>query len=179
MNVKKWNLLAILFVMVFVIVAGGCGGGGGGGSDSDGKIDPDDQIDLVDELLAYADDIISLTNAERLKEGIPALLSDDIDLTKAAFKRALEIETRFEHIRPDGSSCFTALDDFKVKYVKAGENIQRRSDWDPANSVLLWMNSPGHKQNILDPDFTHISVGVYKSSGTYKFYIVQLFIKEK
>lgn len=72
--------------------------------------------------------------------------------------RAEELEELFEHTRPDGSSCFTALDQAGINYRAAGENIAMgyRS---PEAVVEGWMNSPGHRANILNGDFTHIGVG--------------------
>ena len=84
---------------------------------------------------------------------------------------AEDLPTLFDHTRPDGSSCFTALDEAGIRYRAAGENIaygQRT----PEQVVEAWMDSPGHRANILSSYFTAIGVG-YRSQGSYW---VQLFV---
>ena len=88
--------------------------------------------------------------------------------------RAREIEGAFSHTRPNGSSFSTALKEQGASYRAAGENIAygQRS----AEQVMEgWMNSSGHRANILSAQYTAIGVGVYRSaSGTLHW--VQLFI---
>lgn len=88
--------------------------------------------------------------------------------------RAREIEGAFSHTRPNGSSFSTALKEQGASYRAAGENIAygQRS----AEQVMEgWMNSSGHRANILNAQYTAIGVGVYRSaSGTLHW--VQLFI---
>ena len=81
-------------------------------------------------------------------------------MCKAAQIRAKEITTLFEHERPDGTSCFTAFDDVGFDWVAAcGENIAMGSTT-PEGTMNQWMNSSGHKANILDKRFTQLGVGV-------------------
>ena len=126
-----------------------------------------------------AAEVVRLVNVERAKEGLPALGTFD-SLTKAAEIRAPETAKLFSHDRPDGSSCFTALDATgasKGAYT-SGENIAAGSST-AADVVEQWMNSPGHRANILNKDFTHIGVGYCKSSSGYGHYWVQLFVGVK
>ncbi|MDD5945284.1 MAG: CAP domain-containing protein [Clostridia bacterium] len=114
---------------------------------------------------AYAAEVVRLVNAERAKEGLTALKTDAV-VQSAAQVRAKETVTSFSHTRPNGTSCFTALKEAGVSYRGAGENIaygQRT----PAEVVNAWMNSPGHRANIMDTKFTTIGVGCYKSGNTY------------
>ena len=126
-----------------------------------------------------AAEVVRLVNVERAKEGLPALGTFD-SLTKAAEIRAPETAKLFSHNRPDGSSCFTALDATgasKGAYT-SGENIAAGSST-AADVVEQWMNSPGHRANILNKDFTHIGVGYSKSNSGYGHYWVQMFVGTK
>ena len=134
------------------------------------------QTQTPQELAA---EVVRLVNVERAKEGLPALGTFD-SLTKAAEIRAPETAKLFSHNRPDGSSCFTALDATgasKGAYT-SGENIAAGSST-AADVVEQWMNSPGHRANILNKDFTHIGVGYSKSNSGYGHYWVQMFVGTK
>ena len=105
------------------------------------------------------DEIILLVNEERAKLSQQSLKTAPV-LNEAARKRAYEISKVFDHVRPDGSSCFTVLKDYAISYKVAGENIA--GGYVDAQAVMKgWMNSPSHKGNILYADYTHIGVGVY------------------
>lgn len=105
----------------------------------------------------YIVEVIRLVNAERAKEGLTALQTNGT-IAEAAQTRAEELPTLFDHTRPDGISCFTALDEAGVRYWTAGENIAAGYAT-PAQVVAGWMNSPGHRANILNSSFTTIGVG--------------------
>ena len=80
--------------------------------------------------------------------------------------RAREIPSLFSHTRPNGTSCFTAISEAGIAYRTAGENIaygQRSAD----EVMEAWMNSSGHRANILGKDFAYIGVGVVYENGTY------------
>lgn len=122
----------------------------------------------------YAAGIVNLTNAERRKAGRRNLGADN-ELTAAAAQRAREIERRFAHTRPDGRSFETALPEYRVKpHSWWGENILYNMSENPSDAVTWWMNSSGHRANILKKEFTHIGVGAHRSGG--KIYVVQLFV---
>ena len=110
---------------------------------------------------SYEDEVIKLVNAERAKYGLSAL-KKDTKATQAARIRAKEIVTKFSHTRPDGSSCFTAAKEVGATYRSAGENIAYGYST-PKQVVDGWMNSEGHRKNILSSSFTKIGVGCYKS----------------
>ncbi len=114
---------------------------------------------------AYAAEVVRLVNEERAKEGLAALKTDAA-VQSAAQIRAKETVTLFSHTRPDGSSCFTALQSAGAKYSTAGENIAYGQKT-PAEVVNAWMNSEGHRANIMNSSFTTIGVGCYKSGNTY------------
>lgn len=127
-----------------------------------------------DELTA---EVVRLVNAERAKEGLSPLGTFD-SLTKAAQMRAPELVTLFSHDRPDGTECFSALDETGASdnAFTMGENIAAGSST-AAGVVEQWMKSPGHRANILNPDFTHIGVGCHQDSNSaYGHYWVQMFV---
>ncbi len=132
---------------------------------------PEEPAKPADDFNEYRQQILDLVNAERAKAGLSAVKLLD-DVTAAANIRAKEIETVFSHTRPDGTSCFTVLD--KAGYRTMGENIAMGHKT-PEEVMKGWMNSEGHKKNILTKDFTGLGLGVYKtSSGTMCW--VQLFV---
>lgn len=126
-----------------------------------------------DSSSSYVDEVIRLVNIERNKEGLPSV-SKNVTLCEAAQTRASEIITVFDHTRPDGTSCFTVTDDYKIKWTAIGENIAKGQK-SPQEVVEAWMNSPGHRANILNSNFNQIGVGVVQSGGYY--YWTQLFIR--
>ena len=123
-------------------------------------------------LTAQEWDVLLLTNRERLRCGLAPVSSTPF-LQEACDTRADEIAVLFSHTRPDGSDCFSVLAD--RSYSDLGENIAAGYPT-PANVVEGWMNSPGHRRNILSADFAHMGVGhAYHASGAYGNYWVQLF----
>lgn len=118
--------------------------------------------------------VLALVNAERKKRGI-APMKMNSKINKAAGIRAQELVKWFAHERPDGRSCFTALDECNVSYYTAGENIAAGYAT-PETVVEGWMNSEGHRANILNPDFGTLGVGYYKSDNSqYRYYWTQMF----
>ncbi len=124
-----------------------------------------------DTLARYADEVLQLVNQERAKAGLSSLTSER-SLTAAANVRAKESRQSFSHTRPNGTSFSTALKEHGVSYRTSGENIAygQRS---PEEVVNGWMNSPGHRANILNASFNKIGIGVYQQNGT--IYWSQLF----
>jgi len=118
----------------------------------------------------YLSQVVELMNADRAANGVgPIAMS--ADLNAAAAKRAEEIATYFSHTRPDGTSCFTVLDG--MSYTTAGENIAYGYST-PSAVETAWMNSDGHRANILNGSFGHVGIGYYvDASGTA--YWVQIF----
>lgn len=117
------------------------------------------------EFSEFAQEVLRLVNIERAKQGVAALKLD-VTVCKAAQVRAVEACTYFSHTRPNGTSCFTALDEAGVSYTTAGENIASGYST-PAAVVTAWMNSEGHAKNILNSNFTTLGVGVYACGGSY------------
>lgn len=119
-----------------------------------------------------AEAVTSLVNAARQDAGLSEL-ELDADLCAAAQARAQEITQSFSHTRPDGSSCFTILEEFGISYRAAGENIAM-GQRTPEEVMDGWMNSSGHRANILNGTFTSIGVGYYVD-GAGAAHWVQIF----
>lgn len=125
------------------------------------------------EYAQFISEVIRLVNVERTTRGLSALTSTNTALNNAAAIRAKEQASLFSHTRPNGSNWDTVLRENGVSYRSAGENVaygQRT----PSEVVNAWMNSEGHRANILNSGFTQIGVGVYSNGSTY--YWSQLFI---
>lgn len=118
---------------------------------------------------AYVDEVIRLINEERAAAGKSALKKND-ELCDNAQVRAEEISDYFSHTRPDGTECFTAI---TVPYGYAGENIAM-GQRTPEEVMDCWMNSSGHKQNILSSNYTAVGVGYDPSTNCW----VQIFISD-
>lgn len=126
-------------------------------------------------IAAYQQEVLRLVNIERQKAGVAPLTMDNTALTSAAMKRAEEMQKVTDHIRPDGSSCFTILEEYKVKWTHiCGENIAWMQTT-PAQVVDSWMHSKGHRENILNKEYTQMGVGCVKRTDRgYNW--VQVFI---
>ena len=121
---------------------------------------------------AYVSEVVRLVNAERAKVGLSALTMNSA-ANAAAQVRAREIVSNFSHTRPSGASCFTALQEAGVNYRGAGENIAYGQS--SAQAVVdAWMNSEGHRANILNAQFTSIGVGHHVQNGVH--YWTQFFV---
>lgn len=119
----------------------------------------------------FASQVAALVNAERAKYGLSAL-TVDTKVQQAALVRAKETAQSFSHTRPNGSSFSTALTEAGVSYRTAGENIAY-GQTTPQQVMNAWMNSSGHRANILNANYTTIGVGYTVINGTA--YWAQLF----
>ena len=115
--------------------------------------------------------VLAEVNAARAKNGLSALTLD-ANMNRAAAVRAAEMAQSFSHTRPNGSRGLTALNEAGVSYRTAGENIA--SGQQSAQAVVsAWMNSSGHRANILSASFGRMGVGQATIGG--RTYWVQLF----
>lgn len=121
----------------------------------------------------YASEVVRLVNIERAKYGLSPLKMTQ-NLNNAATVRANEIVTSFSHTRPNGTSCFTVLKELGISYNTCGENIAA-GQRTPAEVVNAWMNSEGHRANILNSSFNKIGIGVAQKSSSYGIYWAQMF----
>ncbi|MGI5936735.1 MAG: SafA/ExsA family spore coat assembly protein [Oscillospiraceae bacterium] len=133
-------------------------------------------IPNIDDIKALENKVIRLVNQERAKRGLQTLTANWEVCRVARYKSQDMIDKNyFGHQSPTYGSPFVMLDSFGIKFSAAGENIaygQRT----PAEVMNAWMNSPGHRNNILSPIYNQIGVGVAKkANGTC--YWTQMFIK--
>lgn len=126
------------------------------------------------DLESMRQGVLELVNAERAKVG-KSPLSLNSALCDVAQLRADEIVKSFSHTRPNGTSCFTALNEAGISYRTCGENIAAGQS-SPASVMDSWMNSDGHRANILNGDFSSIGIGYVKASSGYGHYWVQMFL---
>ncbi|GIN88320.1 serine protease [Heyndrickxia sporothermodurans] len=120
----------------------------------------------TNSLNAFEKQVVDLTNKERAKNGLSAL-KIDTELSKVARIKSNDMATKkyFDHNSPTYGSPFDMMKKFGISYRSAGENIAmgQRS---PEEVVKAWMNSEGHRANILNKNYTHIGVG-YVENGNY------------
>ena len=116
-------------------------------------------------------EVLEETNEERENYGQQPLVLSQA-LTDAAQIRSTEIISNYSHTRPDGSSCFTAV---TKSYWTMGENIYS-SPATAEEAIEGWMNSTGHRENILRSTYTKLGVGyTYDGSSQWKYHWVQMF----
>ncbi len=123
--------------------------------------------------IAFEEQVLSLVNAERAKKGLSALTMHE-DLRNAARLKSTDMyqNNYFSHTSPTYGSPFEMLKTLGISYQAAAENIAQGYTT-PEAVVNGWMNSSGHRANILNSTYTHIGIG-YDSNGHYW---TQLFIK--
>lgn len=115
---------------------------------------------------AIEQEVLTLTNAEREKAGLAPLQFDEKLVESARAKsKDMSVNQYFSHTSPTYGSPFDQMQSFGVTYRAAAENIAS-GQRTPKEVVQAWMNSPGHRQNILTPHFTHIGIG-YDQNGNY------------
>ncbi|WP_409972208.1 CAP domain-containing protein [Bacillus sp. Bva_UNVM-123] len=119
-----------------------------------------------------AQQVIDLTNTERRKNGLSDLKADT-QLSSVAQKKSEDMQQKhyFSHTSPTYGSPFDMMRDFGVTYQSAGENIAQGQQT-PQEVVQAWMNSEGHRKNILSNNFTHIGVGFEQTGKNWS----QMFI---
>lgn len=116
--------------------------------------------------------VVELTNQERAKQGLAPLQIDE-ELSRVAREKSRDMATRgyFDHNSPTYGSPFDMMKAYGINYRTAGENIAK-GQRTPQEVVNAWMNSPGHRANIMNGNFTHIGVGFVESGNHW----TQMFI---
>ena len=119
-----------------------------------------------DSVTAYENEVIRLVNVERSKQGLKSLDSD-WQLSRVARYKSQDMRDNgyFSHTSPTYGSPFEMMKSFGISYRTAGENIAKGQKT-PKAVVNAWMNSSGHRANILNSSFTKIGVG-YVANGSY------------
>lgn len=137
---------------------------------------------LKPSILGYASyispsEVVRLTNEKRISAGLSAL-SLNQELSAAAYTKGQDMISKdyWSHVAPDGTQPWKFFNQFGYKYRYAGENLAR--DFTNASSAIdAWMNSPTHRENILNPKYKEIGIGVVEGdlAGVDTTIIVQFF----
>ncbi len=124
------------------------------------------------DVSAYEKEVIRLVNAERAKYGLSPL-SENWELSRVARYKSQDMKDKryFSHTSPTYGSPFQMMKSFGISYRSAGENIAM-GQRTPEAVVKAWMNSQGHRANILNASYTEIGVGYVKEGN----YWTQMFI---
>lgn len=130
----------------------------------------------VIETKAIESEVVRLVNIERAKVGLPAL-KENWQLSRVARYKSQDMINKnyFSHYSPTYGSPFDMIESFGIKFSAAGENIAM-GQRTPQEVMNAWMNSPGHRSNILSPSYTEIGVGLAKDKAG-RCYWTQMFIK--
>jgi hypothetical protein len=135
------------------------------------------KIDAPETVLTKAG-VMAFTNRERRNAGLTVFLAD-AELDRVALERARDMFAKgyFEHVSPSGESASTVAEDIEYEYITIGENIALGNFADDETLVQAWMDSPGHKANILHNKFTHLGVAAEKGlyNGKQTWISVQIF----
>lgn len=133
-------------------------------------------VPTLQGIKAIESEVVRLVNIERSKKGLQPL-KENWQLSRVARYKSADMATKnyFSHTSPTYGSPFRMMESFGIKYSAAGENIAYGQK--TAQQVMTaWMNSPGHRSNILSPSYTQIGVG-YATNKSGTPYWTQMFIK--
>ncbi|MDQ0089020.1 putative YkwD family protein [Paenibacillus anaericanus] len=117
----------------------------------------------------FAQQVLNLVNQERSKAGLGSLSMDE-ELSKMAMVKAEDMYNNnyFDHNSPTYGSPFDMMKEFGISFNAAGENIAKGQST-PTQVMKDWMNSPGHKANILNKSYTHIGIAYYNNAWVQEF----------
>ncbi|SDX67796.1 CAP domain-containing protein [Paenibacillus sp. CF384] len=143
-------------------------GSSNSGSSNNGSSNTNTGTSTTDKS-TFAAQVVTLVNKERANAGLGTLKSDTL-LTKVALDKAKDMYTNnyFDHNSPTYGSPFDMMRAYGVSYSYAGENIAK-GQRTPAEVMQAWMNSPGHKANILSKNFNKIGVAYYNGEWVQEF----------
>ena len=122
--------------------------------------------------------IVAQTNIQRFDNGLLPPLSTNAKLEAAALAKAQDMFNKqyFEHVSPSGLDPGTLVKNAGYEYILSGENLILGNFKDEQELVQAWMDSPGHRANILNERFVDIGVAIIK--GTYKEEVVWIGVQE-
>lgn len=132
-------------------------------------------IPNIDNVKNVEEQVLNLVNQERQKVGLKPLAMD-WELARVARMKSQDMANKnyFSHTSPTYGSPFDMMKQFGISFRTAGENIAS-GQRTPEEVMQSWMNSQGHRANILKPDYTHLGVGYYRG-GSYGHMWTQMFI---
>ena len=144
----------------------------------DGKRRDSIKVTVVEvPKLKWEYEVLSLVNQERVRNGLNVLSWGDT-CAVAAETRAEELVKSYSHTRPDGRPWSTACDNpnSNMESIEGENLVVGNSAVSPETTVAAWMNSEAHRENILNPEYTKLSVGLYFNPDTqYKTHWSQYF----
>jgi uncharacterized YkwD family protein/spore coat assembly protein SafA len=134
-------------------------------------------IPNLDATKSIENQVIQLTNQQRVQNGLKPL-TPNWELSRVARYKAMDMRDKnyFSHTSPTYGDPFTMMKNFGIAYRTAGENIAA-GQATPQEVVTAWMNSPGHRANILNTSYTQIGVG-FAQGGSQRYYWSQMFISQ-
>jgi len=134
-------------------------------------------IPNINQTKGVEEQVLVLVNQERSKAGLKPLQMD-WELQRVARTKSCDMAQKnyFSHQSPTYGSPFDMMKQFGINYKSAGENIAS-GQTTPAEAMEAWMNSSGHRANILNTTYTHIGVG-YCTGGQYGHMWTQMFISK-
>ena len=131
------------------------------------------EADAASSASNYENAVLFWVNVERSRHGLSKLKTTDA-LLSASGTRSKELYTKFSHTRPNGNRWTTALSSRGISYRNAAENIAAGYT-SPCSVVKAWMESDGHRSNILNSKYSYLGVGLYYTKSGKKYYWDQLF----
>lgn len=138
------------------------------------------EFQIEEKRLAFANEVLRLCNIERAKEGLqPLQLMDELNfVAQIRTDEQTEILKDISHTRPDGTRWTSVFQNISVKKRSWAENLIIRYG-SPESVVHGWMTSPGHRANIMRPEFTHMGIGVSFNDYEYEnsYICTQIFIE--
>ncbi len=133
------------------------------------------ELELTEaDIQEFEYQVLDLVNEERQAQGLdPLEFSVEVSEVARAKSQDMADSNYFDHQSPNYGSPFQMMESFGVNFMAAGENIAmgQRS---PEEVMNGWMNSEGHRKNILHDQFTHLGVGYVEANGTT--YWTQMFV---
>ena len=137
---------------------------------------PETKPEAGQQFSQFQKRVVELVNIERQKEGLQPLSADALLMKGAAAKSQDMVQNGyFSHNSPKYGSPFAMMKTFGISYRYAGENIAS-GQASPESVVRAWMNSPGHRANIMSSKFNKIGVGyAYTTGGSYHHFWTQWF----
>jgi uncharacterized YkwD family protein len=145
-------------------------GSGNVGTGSTGSTGSGMNTGTVAPASAFATQVVTLVNQERSKAGLSPLKSNNATLTRMALDKAKDMYSKgyFDHNSPTYGSPFDMMKQYGISFSYAGENIAKGQPT-PQQVMTDWMNSAGHRANILNTNYTTIGVAYYNGEWVQEF----------
>lgn len=137
------------------------------------EVKPETKPEIQDST--YAKQVLDLVNTERTKNGLkPLVLDEALNAVALAHSKDMADRNYFSHSSPEGERMGDRLKKAGISYSAAGENIAA-GQRTPAQVVQSWMNSEGHRKNILNASFNKMGLGCVETQSGYGIYWTQVF----